>query len=245
MDGFAQLPVQEQEEIFNETAGRMSVDVLIVEKDFWVCWTLQTLFALPADQSPMVFKGGTSLSKGYNLIDRFSEDIDVVTVAEFFIAHDSHRKLPKQSKSRARMDALDVACSRYIVGLKTEPRNSSIDASNKHRGIFRRQRPQPFVAFTYPQNSKSTEYIAPRVKIELGWRSEDHPTESRTIRPYVADHLHRQREARHRAQYFSRHERFGKGHDFTCRVSAMRRDHFETLFRCCCDVRNRDGQDRS
>lgn len=50
----------------------------IVEKDFRVCWILKRLFAEPALKDHMVFKGGTSLSKVYRLIDRFSEDIDLI-----------------------------------------------------------------------------------------------------------------------------------------------------------------------
>ena len=48
----------------------------VVEKDVWVCWVLDVLFSIPA-RRPMVFKGGTSLSKVFNLIKRFSEDIDI------------------------------------------------------------------------------------------------------------------------------------------------------------------------
>jgi predicted nucleotidyltransferase component of viral defense system len=50
----------------------------VVEKDFWVCWILKRLFADPHLKEQMVFKGGTSLSKVYGLVDRFSEDIDLV-----------------------------------------------------------------------------------------------------------------------------------------------------------------------
>jgi len=50
----------------------------IVEKDFWVCWILKHLFAKPALKGQMVFKGGTSLSKVFGLIERFSEDIDLI-----------------------------------------------------------------------------------------------------------------------------------------------------------------------
>ncbi len=50
---------------------------LLIEKDFWVCWTLERLFALPGFHDHLLFKGGTSLSKVYGLIQRFSEDIDL------------------------------------------------------------------------------------------------------------------------------------------------------------------------
>ena len=49
-----------------------------IEKDFWVCWTLKKLFNLPEWGSQLTFKGGTSLSKGWALIERFSEDVDIV-----------------------------------------------------------------------------------------------------------------------------------------------------------------------
>ena len=54
------------------------MNTAIVEKDFWVCWILKHLFAEPALKGQLVFKGGTSLSKVFGLIDRFSEDIDLI-----------------------------------------------------------------------------------------------------------------------------------------------------------------------
>ena len=63
-------------QVFEQTAARMNLAEIAVEKDFWVCWTLNKLFTLPCGQH-LTFKGGTSLSKVWNLIDRFSEDIDI------------------------------------------------------------------------------------------------------------------------------------------------------------------------
>lgn len=56
---------------------------MVIEKDFWVCWTLGEIFSLPEFGQHMTFKGGTSLSKVYGLIDRFSEDIDLSFHREF------------------------------------------------------------------------------------------------------------------------------------------------------------------
>jgi hypothetical protein len=53
------------------------MDAVILEKDFWVCWTLKELFRLPTIGEHLIFKGGTSLSKVFKIIKRFSEDIDV------------------------------------------------------------------------------------------------------------------------------------------------------------------------
>src|SRR5882757_6016001 len=64
--------------LFLAAAARIGTTVQNVEKDFWVCWTLDALFnGLPAGGPRLLFKGGTSLSKGFGLISRFSEDIDV------------------------------------------------------------------------------------------------------------------------------------------------------------------------
>ena len=76
MDIVAQLPAQERADLFRETAARRNISPIPIEKDFWVCWILKHLFALE-NQPPLIFKGGTSLSKAYGIIERFSEDIDL------------------------------------------------------------------------------------------------------------------------------------------------------------------------
>lgn len=63
--------------LYMTTAQRLGTTPQNVEKDFWVCWTLDALFNGLADRPRLLFKGGTSLSKGFGLIKRFSEDIDV------------------------------------------------------------------------------------------------------------------------------------------------------------------------
>ncbi len=67
-----------RQELFRETARKMAVHEAIIEKDFWVCLTLFVLFTSKQWKSKLVFKGGTSLSKVYSLIERFSEDIDLI-----------------------------------------------------------------------------------------------------------------------------------------------------------------------
>ena len=72
MDGVARLQAEERRELFGQVAAQMGVSPTVVEKDFWVCWILQGLFALPGDHPSLLFKGGTSLSKVFALIERFS-----------------------------------------------------------------------------------------------------------------------------------------------------------------------------
>ena len=74
---FAQLPAEEKQATYRATAKRTNVLPVIVEKDFWVCWLLGRIFASAGLGGQCVFKGGTSLSKVFAAIDRFSEDIDL------------------------------------------------------------------------------------------------------------------------------------------------------------------------
>ena len=76
-------------DLFLTTAQRLGTPLINVEKDFWVCWTLNTLYhRLPENGPRLLFKGGTSLSKAYGLINRFSEDIDI-TVFRDDLGHPS------------------------------------------------------------------------------------------------------------------------------------------------------------
>jgi predicted nucleotidyltransferase component of viral defense system len=77
MDTVAALSNAERTELFQESANRRGVTRQIIEKDFWVCWTLKRFFELPEVGQHLIFKGGTSLSKIFGVIKRFSEDIDI------------------------------------------------------------------------------------------------------------------------------------------------------------------------
>lgn len=73
---FLRLPAQERADVFTATAQRIDTLPSYVEKDFWVCLVLDVLYnGLPQQSPKVLFKGGTSLSKAYGLIRRFSEDI--------------------------------------------------------------------------------------------------------------------------------------------------------------------------
>ena len=78
MIGIAALSREEREELFLNTAQKVGMPPAIVEKDFWVCYMLDYLFHRCLWKDRIVFKGGTSLSKSYHLIERFSEDIDLI-----------------------------------------------------------------------------------------------------------------------------------------------------------------------
>ena len=78
MHEFAALPQKDRVDAFIVAAREKGMHPAIVEKDFWVCWTLDYLFGESAFRDSFAFKGGTDLSKGFDLIERFSEDIDLI-----------------------------------------------------------------------------------------------------------------------------------------------------------------------
>lgn len=101
METVANLTQEEKNELFTETASSMDTTKSIVEKDFWVVWTLDKIFKDERINKILMFKGGTSLSKVFNLIGRFSEDIDLildwreVTAENPYKEHDSNTKQNK------------------------------------------------------------------------------------------------------------------------------------------------------
>lgn len=77
MDTWAKASPADREALFTQTAAQMGISPEIVEKDFWVCWVLLRISRLEGFPR-IIFKGGTSLSKVFGIIKRFSEDIDLV-----------------------------------------------------------------------------------------------------------------------------------------------------------------------
>lgn len=78
MNRIALASGKERLAIFTDVAAIKKIPAAMVEKDFWVCWTLEKMFESDRLHSMLRFKGGTSLSKVYRLIQRFSEDIDLI-----------------------------------------------------------------------------------------------------------------------------------------------------------------------
>lgn len=103
MESVARLPSAERRDLFAEAAVRKGMTPAIVEKDFWVCWTLGRLFAHADLSRLLMFKGGTSLSKVFHLIERFSEDIDLILDWRVAIGEDD----PLGVRSATKQDALN------------------------------------------------------------------------------------------------------------------------------------------
>ncbi len=116
MESVARLSSAERRELFAETAARKRMTPAIVEKDFWVCWTLGRLFAHAELSRLLMFKGGTSLSKVFKLIERFSEDIDLILDWRVVIGEDDPLAVRSANKQEALNKMIEAKALDYIGG---------------------------------------------------------------------------------------------------------------------------------
>mgnify|MGYP001545966665 CR=1 FL=1 len=115
--------------LFVETGARMKIPAAFVEKDFWVCWTLGLLFGDSSLKEHLIFKGGTSLSKVFGIIIRFSEDIDLTVDRRLFGFGDelNPNNAPSNKKRKKLVKDMVEASRTYIQGALQTMLNQAID----------------------------------------------------------------------------------------------------------------------
>lgn len=195
-------PASSRSDAFVIAGDRRGLLPLVIEKDFWVCWTLERLFALPDFADHLLFKGGTSLSKVYGLIQRFSEDIDLSLSRSFLgegLADPEQATSNTQRKQRS--EALVAAFHAAVTERLLPALRSAIaeqlgeEAKKENEGesgwTLTQDAADPgTLHFAYPRAvGGDLLYIRPEVRIELGGRSDDWPAEDRTVISYVAEEL--------------------------------------------------------
>jgi hypothetical protein len=198
MDDVARLSPEDKADLFQASATKRGLNVVVIEKDFWVCWVLKRLFTLSHPPAGLVFKGGTSLSKVYKAIERFSEDVDLSfdrSDLGFGGAADP-ANLEGRKKQDQQIDKLLAACTAMV---RDELLPQLQDAFSQALGgsdgwrieIDPDDKEQQTVLFHYPQsglNSASTvAYLRPFIRLEMGARGEQWPSQQSQIRPYVAE----------------------------------------------------------
>ena len=182
--------------LFEGTATQRNMQAHVVEKDFWVCWTLKELFQLPIIGEHLIFKGGTSLSKVFRIVERFSEDIDISIDREFLGfggANDPEAGTSNKDKQR-RIEALKTACQQKISSELQPALESAIKApiGRREQWALRHDNDDPdqqTLLFEYPTvfPQETSHYIRRAVKIEMGARSDHWPSETKTVTPFVAE----------------------------------------------------------
>jgi hypothetical protein len=197
-DEIIRADTETRESLFSTTAQRIGTTPQNTEKDFWVCWTLDALFNGREGGPRLLFKGGTSLSKGFGLIQRFSEDVDVTVFRDDLGQDYSFEQLEKMSrKKRDRaLDDIKAACEHYINGeLLERLRAIAADAADR-AGVATDQfvvEPNPAdsqsLLIRYPTATPDDSYIEKVVKIESGAKSALDPNSVKSITPYCSEDI--------------------------------------------------------
>ena len=189
--------VEDRRGLFLATAARLGTTVQNVEKDFWVCWTLDALFnGLQPGGPRLLFKGGTSLSKGYGLIERFSEDIDITVFRQDIDTPASVADLEVLSRKQRdrRIEDIRKACRAFVGGtLKTQLEGLAaglpIIGGQLRVTLDGDDADGQTLLLEYPAVSDQDQYLHPAVKIEAGAKSALDPHTPLSVRPYVAGDL--------------------------------------------------------
>jgi hypothetical protein len=189
---FLSLPEDERRLYIEQAALRRSLSPVILEKDFWVCWLLGIIFESEF-AGDLVFKGGTSLSKVFGIIDRFSEDIDLSLSPEFL-------KLPEAGTSRNQankwMTKAEAACGVAVQNQIAPALEAAVAGTLGQRGqpwfefLTDLGTHSPVLLFYYPSTQPAGfEYLKRAVKLEFGSLTDQQPTGRHPVRPWVAEVL--------------------------------------------------------
>ena len=175
-------------------ATHPGINQVAIEKDWWVTVTLKALFQTDCRES-LIFKGGTSLSKGFNIIERFSEDIDLAISHSFFGIEKSNKSQRDKLKKLARkyiQETLSIQIDEHLksmglTGYTIENVTQEQDKNGEWKPIDSDKDPT-VILLHYPSIVEDTiSYIPPRVKIEISCLSMDEPTEERCIHSLIGE----------------------------------------------------------
>ncbi|MCF7963583.1 MAG: nucleotidyl transferase AbiEii/AbiGii toxin family protein [Pirellula sp.] len=195
---FANLPDTERETYFQETAERSRLPAHLVEKDFWVCYILRLLFSNAEIARYLTFKGGTSLSKVYKAIDRFSEDIDFAVSREslgFTAAAAPDAVGISMEERRRRLTRLSASCLTWttdsLFPAIRQALTNSLSTNRWSVDLVADENGNQQILFSYPRSALTlgNSYNPPRVRIELTARTDNHPSQPATVVPYVAENF--------------------------------------------------------
>lgn len=182
MEMVARLSARERSELFSETATQKGTTPAVVEKDFWVTWVLNRVFQQRDLAQLLMFKGGTSLSKVYHLIERFSEDIDLVLDWRVLSGEDplAERSKTKQVQLNTVLNEqaqqyIDVELLRLVEASLNGVCGCRVDANDPY-----------VININYPA-AFPDDYLRSEVRLEIGPLASWLPYEERQISCYAAE----------------------------------------------------------
>ena len=178
------LTDQNKLNVFLETAERKSLHESAVEKDWWVVQTLAVIFSMEY-ANVLVFKGGTSLSKGWNLIQRFSEDIDLALDREFL---DFTGELTKGDIRKLRRKSYQFITEIFTEKLKQKFIELGFEnLSVKYREVENHDQDPLIIEIYYPTLTEKDSYLKPSILVEIGSRSLKEPFTQRSFGTIVSE----------------------------------------------------------
>ena len=193
MNSFIQLSSDERNLYCRQAAERMEIPLpaAVIEKDFWVCWTLNLLNEIPELKGNITFKGGTSLSKAWGLIERFSEDIDIAINRKVFGQEPPHgaENATSNTQRKTRLEELEDKNATFIkevllpilhekIAGHLNPADFTLRLIGKGNEVN--------IEFEYPGTLKNElGGLLPVVLIELVPRADEIPNEERKITPII------------------------------------------------------------
>lgn len=195
MTTFISMTEERRNLVCTQVGAQLNLAEVAVEKDFWVCWTLNKLFQLPIWGDQLTFKGGTSLSKGWKLIERFSEDVDIVINREAlgFDGNNSPEVASSKKQMRKRLNALRES-SQKCVKEEIQPALQEAIFADLPSTLVWELLNDPAdpdgqtLLFNYPTAfSAGAAYLRRAVKIEMGARSDTDPSTTITIAPFISE----------------------------------------------------------
>ncbi|MCL2131453.1 MAG: nucleotidyl transferase AbiEii/AbiGii toxin family protein [Lentimicrobiaceae bacterium] len=171
-------------ELFSQTSDSVGLPVSAIEKDWWVTHTLSIIFSMSCANA-LVFKGGTSLSKAWNLIERFSEDIDLVLDREYlgFTGELSKKKIHK-----LRYASYDFLTTKFIRELGEQFNTLGFaDVVVKYRETVNHDQDPLIIEIYYPKLTEKEIYLQPGILVEVGSRSLKEPYTQRILKTMVSE----------------------------------------------------------
>lgn len=181
LERFTALPVEDRREALAVAAGRLRRPVHLLEKDVWVVWTIKTLFQASFAEH-LAFKGGTSLSKAYGIIRRFSEDVDITYDVRALLpelAGNANDPIPPtRSQQKKWTDEIRARLPEWIAKTVTHAIEERLTAESLRARIVQEG---DRLSIEYEAVTTHSAYLRPAVLLEFGARSTGEPTEARGI----------------------------------------------------------------
>ena len=183
---FLELDADSKRDLINEIYPELGIPAEAIEKDIWICYVLDILFSIPGCPS-MVFRGGTSLSKAFNAIERFSEDIDI-TISHEEILPETETSQFLAMGGNKRKETLKTLSEKIVAMLQNKLAPLLAERLAPHGRLQFDEDEKMTLLFFYDSclGDSANAYISRSIRLEFGGRNSTEPSEAILIQSYAA-----------------------------------------------------------